>query len=205
VRSNKDSTVDENLPAPVPPAATAVVKFDRWKLPLLVREVVMDVNELPVILKQFNIDLATFQLIEQTDEYKAMFDKLFAEWHRAESTEARLKIQSAFILEQALPKLGAKAMADDGVLRDQVEVAKFLKSVAGIGESGERSKPGEKFRIEINMGAQVVTIEKNTAPTEAAAGGASALPANGEGALRIPTLELVAEGPADNKAISTDS
>jgi hypothetical protein len=197
--------MDENLPAPVPPAATAVVKFDRWKLPLLVREIVMDVNELPTILKAFNIDLPTFQAIEQHEEYKLLFERLFAEWHKADSTEARLKIQSAFILEQALPKLGAKAMADDGVLRDQVEAAKFLKSLAGIGDSGERGKIGEKFAITINMGAQTVKIEKNVAPTEAAQGGAAALPADGEGALRIPTLELVAEGPRSDPPPSTDS
>lgn len=196
---------DDHLPAPVPPAATAVVKFDRWKLPLLVREIVMDVNELPVILKTFAIDFATFQLIEATDEYKALFDRLFAEWHRADSTEARLKIQSAFILEQALPKIGAKAMADGEALRDQVEAAKFLRTLAGISDADRTGKIGEKFAITISMGAQTVKIEKNITPTEAAPGGAGALPADSQGALRVPTLELVAEGPRSEPSVPTDS
>lgn len=193
--------MDENLPAPVPPAATAVVKFDRWKLPLLVREVVMDVNELTTILKSFNIDLPTFQAIEQCEEYKLLFDRLFAEWHRADSTEARLKIQSAFILEQALPKIGAKAMADGEALRDQVEAAKFLRALAGISDADRSGKVGEKFAITINMGAQQVVIEKNITPTPAAQGSTSALPPDGEGALRIPTLELVAEGPGSDTPV----
>lgn len=197
--------MDENLPAPVPPAATAVVKFDRWKLPLLVREVVMDVNELPVILKSFNIDLATFQAIETCDEYKALFDRLFAEWHRADSTEARLKIQSAFILEQALPKIGARAMDEKENLRDATEAAKFLRQLAGIGDTDRSGKVGEKFAITINMGAQTVQIEKNIAPTEAPPGGAGALPADSQGALTIPTLELIAEGPRSEPPVPSDS
>jgi hypothetical protein len=203
VPPNEDTMTDEPLPAPVPPAATAVVKFDRWKLPLLVREVVMDCNELATILQTFNIDLPTFQALETTDEYKALFERLFAEWHRADSTEGRLKIQSAFLLEQALPKLGAKVTADGENLRDQVEAAKFLKQLAGIGDT-TAAKIGERFAITINMGAQQVVIEKNIAPNETAPGGPSSVPDDAKGTLTIPTLELVAEGPRSNQPVPTD-
>ncbi len=100
------------------------------------------------------------------------------EWNSALTTPERIKLESAAILEDALPRLGARMANQAEGLPGVVEAAKLFAKIAGLGEKevGDRA-PGEKFTISINLGGddKLIYKSKDVTPTAETSGSTSTI------------------------------
>ena len=88
------------------------------------------------------------------------------EWQSAENAQARIKIEAAVALEDALPAIAARMTKEGEALSGVVETGKLFAKLAQIGEGRSEGLPGEKFSITINLGEdKKLTFEKDVTPT----------------------------------------
>lgn len=144
----------------------------------------MDIKELPLILSDFKLNLAQYDLIAAHPFFIAAADEARIEWGSALSAEKRIKIEAAATLEQALPFIGAKMIKKDESLDAQVKAGTLLAKLAGIGETGGGAGSGEKFTINIDLGGdKKIEFVKDVTPAPAPTpfGVPATLPSNPEG------------------------
>lgn len=125
----------------------------------LARELVLAMKPRADVLSDFGLTEETAKAIEEHEFYKRVFEATCIEWNSALSVDQRLRVQSLTILEDGLTKVGARMTNADEALPGVVQLANLLTKIGGIGERTE-AKPGEKFTITINLGADVQTFEK---------------------------------------------
>lgn len=175
--------------APVTVAVNAQLpdSLSPFDLAKLAREIAMDIKEISVVLAHYKLTLAQYEIIKENPYFKRALDTAIIDWNSALSTHARISIESAAILEDALPKLGARMTKADESLAMQVEAGKLMAKLAGIGESSKGAGSSEKFTITINLGSDTIRYEKNVAPSEAS-GGAGPLREIIEGQANPPSV-----------------
>lgn len=155
-------------------AAKALVNLPKltWpELAKLARELAMDIKEQHLILKEFNLDNAQFEFLSTyNDFFREAYASACKEWHAPLSTQDRIKVEAAAILEDSLLGLGARMQNKGEGLPGVVEVAKLFAKVAGVGEPKVGgAAPGERFSINIDLGGdQKITVSSGAAPGEAA-------------------------------------
>lgn len=156
----------------------------------LAREIAMDIKERHVALKDFNLTDAQYDFLEShNDFYKQALKAACIEWHSPLSTQERIKLEAAAILEDGLPGLGARMQNKSEQLSGVVEVAKLFAKVAGVGErEAGMATPGERFTINIDLGGdQKIAVSTGPAPQALAQPALSSaqssvlVPANGGG------------------------
>jgi hypothetical protein len=182
-------------PSPVPTglttagvqAAKALVQLpdlDWPTLSKLAREIAMDIKERAVILKEFKLTQAQYDFLEENNDfYKQALANSCREWHAPLTTQERIKVEAAAILEDSLLILGARMQNKGEGLPGVVEAAKLFAKVAGVGErEGSVSAPGERFTINIDLGGDKNLTVSTTAPASTPQGGdlRGALPPVGE-------------------------
>lgn len=139
--------------------------LDQHQMAKLAREVAMDIQDLDVVLKDYNLTPAQFESLQKNIFFKRVLDTAIIEWNSALSTNQRIKIEAAAILEDSLHRIGARMIKEDENLPAVVEAAKVFAKLAEIGESNRAGAAGEKFTININLGAdQQIRIEKDVTP-----------------------------------------
>ena len=158
-------------PIPAPPAVFLPMVPDGTALtPMglaaLAREVAMDIKELPEILKFYKLTDATYADICKIPFYARALEVALIEWNSALSTPDRIKIEAAATLEDALHGLGARMKNKDEAFPAAIEAGKLFAKIAGLGEPGRaEGAPGEKFTININLGADTkLHYEKDVTP-----------------------------------------
>lgn len=135
------------------------------RLAALAREVAYNIRPLPAILADFKITQEQYDAYLLMPFYKNALEAAVIDWNKATSTEKRLQLQAQAGLEDGLPVLAARMSDKDSALPAAVEVGKLFTKIAGIGEPGKVSNPGEKFVITINLGdAQPIKFEKDVTP-----------------------------------------
>lgn len=158
----------------------------------------MDIFPLEIILGHYNLSPAQYEVLRQDARFQNFYDQFAKEWSSALSTPQRLKLQAAAYLEANLPKVAARMINNVEDLGKVNEVAKTLAKIAGVGEdTNKNSNPGEKFQININLGAdQTVQIEKtiNGKSTGAEAANAAALLTDGQGEGDAAPLRDIPKG-----------
>lgn len=179
-------TAAVNLPA----LPATLTPFD---LARLAREIAMDIKELSAILTVYNLTPAQYDVIKKHPQFKRMLESAIIDWNSALSTHDRIKVEAAAVLEDALPKLGARMTNGAESLAMQVEAGKLMAKLAGIGENTHGPQGGEKFTITINLGADKIQYERDAAPA-APQGSAGALPAIVEGKANPTEVQLVPQG-----------
>ncbi len=135
------------------------------KLASLAREIAMDIKTQALILKDYGLDQHQYDyLLANNEFFKAALHANTIEWNSALTTPDRLRIESAAILEDALPQLGARMVNKAEGMPGVVEAAKLFAKIAGVGEKEQGAKaPGEKFSITINLGEdKKLVFEKTT-------------------------------------------
>ena len=150
--------MDETPNKPVQIAAPANQPEDpnlsEQQLVALARELVQAIKRPEEILPDYNITQEQFDAHVITNGYfKRAYEALLIEWNSATSTNKRLALKSAALLEDSLPRLGARMTDAKENLPAVVEAGKFFAKLAGAGEEHERAA-GEKFTITINIGDQ---------------------------------------------------
>jgi hypothetical protein len=137
----------------------------------LAMQVAMDIKERHDILKDAVLTQAQFDFLESTNDfYKNAYHNACLEWHAPLSTQERIKVEAAAILEDSLLELGARMRTRAEGLPGVVEAAKLFAKIAGVGEPEARtSSPGERFTINIDLGAdQKIALSASPAPQQIA-------------------------------------
>ena len=137
------------------------IKMDASELAKLAREIAMDLRERVDILREFKLTEAQYDFLEENNEfYKNALQSSLIEWHSPLGTVERVKLQSAAILEECLPAIGARMQNKAEGLPGVVEAAKFFAKNAGIGErDAGGASSGERFVINIDLGGdQKITV-----------------------------------------------
>jgi len=145
---------------PETPSAPVHPDLDANRLAVLAREMAMAIQPVEKILNAVGISQAQFEkFILPNAFYKRAYESFVLEWESALSTNKRIALGAAAILEDSLPKLNARMLNDINPLSSVTETAKLFAKLAGAGETKEAVQ-GERFTITINMGGEKVHIEE---------------------------------------------
>lgn len=180
------TVVDGLTPAGVQ-AAKALVNLPNLSWPdlaKLAREMAMDIKERHTILAEFKLTETQYDFLEAHNEfYRAALAAACKEWHAPLSTQQRIEVEAAAILEDSLPGLGARMQNKGEGLPGVIEAAKFFGKIARVGErESSAAAPGERFTINIDLGGDKSLTVSTQSPGQRLEGGdpIRALPKNGE-------------------------
>jgi len=118
----------------------------------LARDVVMELKALEDILAPYCISLVQYERIKEMPFFKRVQEDFAVEWNRVSSTAERLRLISAVMLEEGLPRLGSQMVDKEVSPAVAVETGKFFAKLAGVGEGKAEGATGEKFVINISLG-----------------------------------------------------
>jgi hypothetical protein len=167
--------------------------LDVNRLAVLAREMAMAIQPVEKILNAVGISQAQFEkFILPNAFYKRAYESFVLEWESALSTNKRIALGAAAILEDSLPKLNARMLNDINPLSSVTETAKLFAKLAGAGETKEAVQ-GERFTITINMGGEKVRIEETI--------GAVQIPKIIEGESSSTPIQYLPEGESSSTPI----
>lgn len=148
------------ITATVNPALPPDPKLPEDKLVELARELCQGIKHPTEVFPDYDITQEQFDAHVLTNGYfKRAYDALLIEWNSAGSTNKRLGLKAAAILEDSMPKVGARLTDGKENLTAVVEAGKFFAKLAGAGEDARNAAAGEKFTININIGEQTLKVE----------------------------------------------
>lgn len=153
------------LPVVTPP-------FTLPELGKLAREMAIDIRDKAAILSDYNLTQADYDVICTIPTYAKLLSAFVKEWNSVGSVQDRIKIQSAYALEDGLPSLATRLSNTNEPLSGAVETGKLLAKLAGVGEGAASGPKGEKFTINISLGDRQITFENQTRPIQSVAEGA---------------------------------
>lgn len=136
-------------------------KLEENRLAELAREMAWNIQPVPDTLATFGISQEQFDhWVLPNAFYKRVFEIYVIEWQSANSTNKRLAIKSAYALESKLPDITARMGDKRENLTGVIEAAKLCAKIAGAGEQKPEAALGEKFTINISLGAQQLRYEE---------------------------------------------
>lgn len=141
------------------------------ELAKLAREIAMDIKERTLVFKEYALTETQYEFLEaNNDFYKAALQAACVEWHAPLSTQERIKVEAAAILEDSLLGIGARMQNKSEGLPGVIEAAKLFAKVAGVGEREVGlGTPGERFTINIDLGGdQKLVVSSTPAPDKLA-------------------------------------
>lgn len=163
--------VETGLTATVNQPPVPLPGLNVQQLSALALEVAMDIRELKDILPDYKLNQAQYDRLLTHPVYEKTLQVLTAEWRSASSTNQRIKLEAAAILEKGMIALGTRMMNKDESFAAAIEAGKLFKTLAGIGEQDRGTGPGDKFTITINLGADAkVTRTLDITPRAEASG-----------------------------------
>ncbi len=147
----------------------------------LARDVAMDIETLDAILYKHGLSHAQYDFLAEHNEFfRQTLVQQTTEWNRLSSSQDRLRAQAAAALEAQFPTLAGRMGKASEKLSDVVEAAKLFAKVAGVDAVAPGARPnGERFEINIDLGADERITIRSTPLAEESAGqvGASEVPA----------------------------
>jgi len=134
--------------------------LDDVTLAKLAREMVMNIRNYQAVFTDFGISEEDYYEIEKNDFYKRVKEQFAQEWNSSLSTKDRLRIGSLAYLEQLLPAITRRALRAEESLAASTEVGKLLEKIGSVGEQKGEKPAGERFVININLGADVERFDE---------------------------------------------
>ena len=144
---------------PVPPA-NMPVGWTIQKTAALIRDLAHNMYEVPFILKTHGVSVAQYEALQKNEFFERTLAAMTVEWNSIGNTQKRLALEAAIALEDALPTVAARLSKATEPLAGVVELAKLLAKMSGVGEVAQNAAPTERFKITINLGADVQRFEK---------------------------------------------
>lgn len=153
------------------PVTPPTVMPDGWtihRVAALVRDLAINMYDLPVILKKHGLTEAQHKLLAANEFYQRALEAATIEWNSPQGVKKRLALESAIGIEDALPTLVARLGKTSEPLAAVVPLLKVLAEISGaVGNSNRQdSQVGEKFKIVINLGGDTQNFEKERNPIE---------------------------------------
>lgn len=145
------SSVPVTVPVTLPP------DFTIHQIAALVRDVAVQLEDMPVILKKHGLSRQQYDSLAGNQFFQNVLQEAVKNWHSPQSTKERVALGALLALEDALPRIAARMTAGREDLADVVETAKLFADLAGISpKTTQQVQPtGEKFSININLGSDV--------------------------------------------------
>jgi hypothetical protein len=145
---------ETTLPAPEVnlPALVDSPELTNFDLAKLAREIAMNIKPLDTVLEIFKITPAQYEKIKVHPFFARALDQFTIEWNSAKSVHDRIRIESAIILEDAMPNLAGRMAKSDETLGAVIEAGKLLHKMSGMETERASGNPGDKFTITINLG-----------------------------------------------------
>ena len=157
------------LPSPPLPFTAAVNPpadpYTIQSIAALVRDLAVNMYDLDYILKKHKLTQDEYDCLCANEFFKRAMEVAAIEWNSAMSTHKRLAMQAAIGLEDALPMMAARMLKQNEPVQNLVELAKVFTKIAGVGEEKTTAAPTEKFHITIDLGGDVIRLEKNRPTT----------------------------------------
>lgn len=131
------------------------------KLVALAREIAMDMKQLPEILKELSITPEQFLVIKSSTHFKSVLEQEIATWNSALNTQERVKLKSQAMIEMSLEEFYSRMHDSKEPLSAKVELLKTLAKIGGVDTTKQEQTAGERFLVNINLGADhKLTIDK---------------------------------------------
>lgn len=136
----------------------------------LARDIVQNIQEVPDILKRYNLTSEEYEAIEKTRVFKQMLTGSAGEWEGAGNTPERIKLKSAFLIENVLPDMFASLVDKTEPLSSRVALLNTIGKFGGVGlgpAPGVGS--GQTFSLQINFRSDPsknITITQPILPSE---------------------------------------
>lgn len=157
-------TAPVQVPAVVPLQVPSAPMPEGWtihRVAALVRDLAVNMYDLPFTLSKHSLTDEQYETLRQNDFFKKAIEAATIEWNSPLSTPKRLAMEAAIALEDALPDVAMRLRKTNEPLPGVVELAKLFAKMAGVGEQSPGSQaPQEKFKITINLGADVAQFDK---------------------------------------------
>lgn len=156
------------VPAVVQPQVPAEPMPQGWtihRVAALVRDLAMNMYETPFVLQKHSLTPGQYETLCGNDFFKKALEAATIEWNSPLSTPKRLAMEAAIALEDALPDVAVRLRNNKEPLPGVVELAKLFAKMAGVGEQANAANtPQERFKITINLGADIMQVEKSRVP-----------------------------------------
>ena len=163
------ASVNQPAAEPVVPVTYPVVlpqQLTAQTLAKLARELVQAIRDPLKVYAEYGLTEERFNTeIKANDFFRRAFKSYTIEWNSADSTAARLRLQSQAIMEENLPGFGARMADAKENLPAVVQAATLIAKMGGVGEDKQQVHPGERFTITINLGADTQQFNKTIGPT----------------------------------------
>lgn len=136
------------------------------KLSYIARELAMDIIDLPNILKVANVTHQEFERISKLPRFQRLLESETQAWAGALNTHERVRIKAAYSVEDWLLSAHQDMTNDREPLAARAQVAKLVSSLAGMGlaQANVEGSPGERVTVNINLGTNKLTFEKEITP-----------------------------------------
>jgi len=130
------------------------------KTAAFIRDLAQNLYGEDTILKTHGVSQAQYDSVKDTEFFQSALRTMIVEWHSIGNTQKRLAIEAAITLEDAMPALAARLNNQKELITGVVELAKLFAKMSGIGEATHNNAPTERFKIVINLGADVQHFDK---------------------------------------------
>lgn len=132
---------------------------------VLARDMAWRIKPVDALLEALGLTQEAFDYwIAPNDSYKRFYSTFLVEWESANSTNKRLAVKSAAALEDNLAIIAARMGNEKENLNAVTETAKLFAKLAGAGEQKQQAEIGEKFTININLGAKRLEFNETIGP-----------------------------------------
>lgn len=118
----------------------------------------MDIFPLQDILNNCGVSYEEWMEMQRNPRFIAYLEANVTEWTGSKNTADRVKLKSAVLLEEWLPKLHEEMHGTAASLNAKVEAAKLLAKIAGVDQHEGEAGGGNGFHVTINIGGQSKTI-----------------------------------------------
>lgn len=138
--------------------------WDLHKVAAFVTDMAQNMYDLPVILAKHNLTAEQYDVLKDNEFFKRALEAEIITWNSAASIQKRIQLESAIAIEAFMPTVAARLGKSTEPLSDVVALLKVLSEIAGTsGAKAAVNQPGagEKFKIIINLGADVTEKEVN--------------------------------------------
>lgn len=132
----------------------------------LIREIVIDHNDLKTILKTYQVSDERWRQINSSPRFAKLLEEELIAWNSAVNTEERTKLKAAAMIEVWLPEAHRLLHDPKETITGKAKLADLIAKIGGHGirTQGEAG-PGERFSVVINLGADAnLTFDKVTIP-----------------------------------------
>jgi hypothetical protein len=137
------------------------------ELAALARDLTVNFLTHQQILDKHDISETQLQTATQNPFFKKVLESTALEWNSIRNTQDRLRLISAWGLEDTLPVIGSRMRKGSEDLRDVVEAAKLFGTIAGVGGRNPDSQGGgERISISISLGDREVHYEGTASPKD---------------------------------------